>query len=130
MYNYNKLIYLEEEKCIGCNKCISNCPILGANIAYRVDGKNKVKINEEKCIHCGECIKVCDHDARDFNDDTDEFFRDLSLGKKISVIVAPSIRVNMENYKRLFGYFKSIGVNFIYDVSLGADITTKIHTDM
>lgn len=124
MYNYNKLIYLEEEKCVGCNKCISNCPILGANIAYRVDGKNKVKINEEKCIHCGECIKVCDHDARDFNDDTDEFFQDLSLGKKISVIVAPSIRVNMENYKRLFGYFKSIGINFIYDVSLGADITT------
>lgn len=124
MYNYNKLIYLEEEKCVGCNKCISNCPILGANVAYRVDGKNKVKINEEKCIHCGECIKVCDHEARNFNDDTDEFFYDLSSGKKISVIVAPSIRVNMDNYKKLFGYFKSIGINFIYDVSLGADITT------
>lgn len=124
MYNYNKLIYLEEEKCVGCNKCISNCPILGANVAYRVDGKNKVKINEEKCIHCGECIKVCDHEARNFNDDTDDFLNDLSLGKKISVIVAPSIRVNMDNYKKLFGYFKSIGINFIYDVSLGADITT------
>jgi len=124
MYNYNKLIYLEEEKCVGCNKCISNCPIFGANVAYRVEGKNKVKINEEKCIHCGECIKVCDHEARDFNDDTDDFFHDLSLGKKISVIVAPSIRVNMDNYKKLFGYFKSIGINFIYDVSLGADITT------
>ncbi|MCE5220268.1 MAG: methyl-accepting chemotaxis protein [Clostridium sp.] len=124
MYNYNKLIYLEEENCVGCNKCISNCPILGANAAYRVDGKNKVKINEEKCIHCGECIKVCDHDARTFNDDTEDFFNDLSSGKKISVIVAPSIRVNMDNYKKLFGYFKSIGINFIYDVSLGADITT------
>lgn len=44
-------------------------------------------------------------------------------GKKISLIVAPSIRVNIENYKKLFGYFKSIGINFIYDVSLGADIT-------
>lgn len=124
MYEYNKLIYLNEEKCVGCNKCISNCPVLGANLAYIVDGTNKVKINEEKCIHCGKCIKVCDHSARDFSDDTDDFFRDLSSGKKISLIVAPSIRVNIEKYKNLFGYFKSIGINFIYDVSFGADITT------
>ncbi|APM39488.1 [Fe-Fe] hydrogenase large subunit C-terminal domain-containing protein [Clostridium kluyveri] len=123
MYEYDKLIYLKEEKCVGCNKCIVNCPVIGANIAYIVEGKNKVKINGEKCIHCGECIKVCDHFARDFNDDTEDFFNDLSSGKKISLIVAPSIRVNIENYKKLFGYFKSIGINFIYDVSLGADIT-------
>lgn len=123
MYEYDKLIYLKEDKCVGCNKCIVNCPVIGANIAYIVEGKNKVRINGEKCIHCGECINVCDHLARDFNDDTEDFFRDLSSGKKISLIVAPSIKVNMENYKKLFGYFKSIGVNFIYDVSLGADIT-------
>ena len=58
-----------------------------------------------------------------FNDDTDDFLKDLSSGKKISLIVAPSIRVNIPNYKKVFGYFKSIGVNFIYDVSFGADIT-------
>lgn len=123
MYNYNELIYLNEEKCVGCNKCISYCPVLGANVAYTVDGQNKVKINKEKCIHCGECIKVCDHSARDFNDDTADFFNDLSLGKKISLIVAPSCKVNIPNYKKLFGYMKSIGINFIYDVSFGADIT-------
>lgn len=123
MYEYNKLIYLKEEECIGCNKCISNCPVIGANIAYIVDGQNKVKINEEKCIHCGECIKVCDHSARDFNDDTDNFFKDLSLGKKISLIIAPSAIVNIPNYKKVFGYMKSIGINFIYDVAFGADIT-------
>ena len=123
MYNYNDLIYLDESKCVGCNKCIKECPILGANIAYNVDGTNKVKLNSEKCIHCGECIKVCDHDARNFNDDTEKFFNDLSNRKNISVIAAPSIKVNFNNYKKLFGYMKSIGVNFIYDVSLGADIT-------
>lgn len=123
MYEYNKLIILNEEKCVGCNKCISNCPVIGANIAYIMEGKNKVKINEEKCIHCGKCIKVCDHFAREYEDDTKDFFKDLSAGKKISLVIAPSIRVNINNYKKLFGYFKSIGVNFIYDVSLGADIT-------
>lgn len=123
MYEYNELIILNEENCVGCNKCISNCPVIGANIAYMVEGKNKVKINEEKCIHCGECIKVCDHNAREYKDDTKDFFKDLSSGKKISLVIAPSIRVNIQNYKKLFGYFKSIGVNFIYDVSFGADIT-------
>ncbi|WP_243441433.1 4Fe-4S dicluster domain-containing protein [Clostridium arbusti] len=111
MYDFNNLIYLKEEECVGCNKCVVECPVIGANIAYLVDGKNKVKINEEKCIHCGECIKVCDHNAREFYDDTEQFFKDLASGKKISLIAAPSIQVNLDNYKNLFGYFKSIGIN-------------------
>ena len=121
--NFNNLIYLKEDKCIGCNKCIAECPVKGANIAYIIDGKNKVKINEERCIHCGECVKACDHLARDFYDDTEQFFMDLKTGKKISIIVAPAVRVNFENYKNLFGYLKSLGANFVYDVSFGADIT-------
>ncbi len=123
MYQYSKLISLNEEKCVGCNNCIVNCPVLGANIGYVVEGKNKVKINEEKCIHCGECIKVCDHEARVFADDTEDFFRDLLSGKKISVIAAPAIRVNIPEYRKLFSYLRSIGANLIYDVSFGADIT-------
>lgn len=123
MYDYEKLIYLDEEKCKGCNKCISNCPVIGANVAYIDNGTNKVKVHSEKCIHCGECIKVCDHEARDFKDDTEEFFNDLSKGKNISVIAAPAIRINWSNYKNLFGYLKTLGVNMIYDVSFGADIT-------
>lgn len=123
MYKYNDLIFINEDNCVGCNKCIKECPVTGANIAYIVNGQNKVKINEEMCIHCGECIKICGHSARQFNDDTEQFLADLKSGRKISLIVAPSIRVNLENYKNLFGYFKSLGVNFIYDVSFGADIT-------
>lgn len=124
MRDSRNVICLDEQKCQGCNKCIRNCPILGANVAYMVDGKNKVKVNEEKCIRCGKCIDVCDHNARDFVDDTENFFKDLASGRKISVIAAPSIIVNFGNYKKLFGYLKSIGINIIYDVSFGADITT------
>ncbi|HEY5561094.1 MAG TPA: hypothetical protein VIK72_04920 [Clostridiaceae bacterium] len=47
----------------------------------------------------------------------------MSKGKKISVIAVPAIRINFNNYKNLFGYLKSLGVNVIYDVSFGADIT-------
>jgi iron only hydrogenase large subunit-like protein len=118
------VIVLDEEKCVGCNKCIAECPVEGANIAYLKDGKNKVRTDAEACILCGNCITVCDHGARDYVDDTEAFFADLAKGVKISVVVAPAIRFNFDNYKKLFGYLKKAGVNVIYDVSFGADITT------
>jgi methyl-accepting chemotaxis protein/ferredoxin len=113
-----------KEKCTGCNKCIRTCPILGANVTTTENGVSKVYIDEERCIGCGECVKVCEHGARDFNDSTQDFFKDLKKGKKITVIAAPSIIVNIKNYKKFFGYLKFLGVSIIYDVSFGADITT------
>ena len=118
------LIHIIEDKCLGCNKCILNCPAQNANVAYKIDGQNKIKIDGSKCIQCGQCIKICDHDARTYIDSTQDFFEDLKNGKKISIIAAPSIKYNIEKYKKLFGYLKSLGVGFICDVSFGADITT------
>ncbi len=118
-----ELLLTREELCAGCNKCIAKCPTK-ANIAYQVAGENKVKVDQKRCIHCGECLEVCDHEARDFADDTQLFFEDLKRGTSISLIAAPAIRFNFTNYKRLLGYLKSLGVRLIYDVSFGADITT------
>lgn len=117
------ILLTREELCAGCNKCIAKCPTK-ANIAYELNGENKVRVDQERCIHCGECLDVCDHKARDFTDDTERFFAELKQGTSISVIAAPAVRFNFGNYKRLFGYLKSLGVKVIYDVSFGADITT------
>jgi len=118
------IIFTIEDKCVGCNKCISVCPAK-ANIAYSDNtGANKIKINDVRCIHCGHCIDVCDHEARGFSDDTEQFFADLARGVKISAVVAPAVRYNFSDYKRLLGFLKKSGVNLIYDVSFGADITT------
>jgi len=118
------LILTDENKCEGCNKCIRHCPV-NANIAYLdKENKVKVKVNNEWCIHCGKCIEVCDHQAREFVDDTERFFSDLVNGAKITIIAAPAVRSNFSNYKKMFSYLKSLGVNAIFDVSFGADITT------
>jgi PAS domain S-box-containing protein len=94
-----------------------------ANITYQDEAGNiKVKIDYEKCIVCGRCISACKHDARYYIDDTERFFDDLQNGVPISLIAAPSIRANIPNYKRLFTWLKQLGVNKIFDVSLGADI--------
>lgn len=109
------------DNCVSCNKCIRTCPVLGANT---VQG-DKIHVDSSKCIECGACFDSCEHEARDYEDDTELFFSDLSRGKDLSVIVAPAFISNYpKNYKKIFGYLKQKGVKHIYSVSFGADITT------
>ncbi|WP_455718915.1 [Fe-Fe] hydrogenase large subunit C-terminal domain-containing protein [Anaerosporobacter sp.] len=107
--------------CIGCNKCIRSCPTVTANVAK--DGK--IEVNPDMCILCGSCFDHCHHNARDYEDDTESFLRDLKAGKKYSIIVAPAFVANYpKEYRKIYGYLKSLGVSHIYSVSEGADITT------
>lgn len=118
------IIITDENKCTGCNKCIMVCPVKYVNNVKIVNGKRKIEVDTKRCIACGKCIQTCDHEARYYINDVDDFFNDLKKGKKITVIVAPSFVANQyDKYKHFFGYLKSLGVNLIYDVSIGADIT-------
>ena len=124
----NTYIRVDEDKCIGCNRCIRACPIETANIAYQDENKNiKVRMDSTQCILCGRCIDACDHDARYINDDTERFFKDLESGVPIVVMTAPSIQTNIPQWKRLFTWLRTCGVTSIYDVSLGADICIWAH---
>ncbi|MCL2498990.1 MAG: ATP-binding protein [Defluviitaleaceae bacterium] len=123
-----EVIRTKIDLCTGCNRCVRECPMELANVTYQdINGDIKVIIDYEKCIVCGRCVAACSHKARLYKDDTERFFTDLSKGERISVIVAPSVRTNIPEYKRLFTYLKRLGVNMIYDVSLGADICTWAH---
>ncbi|MGN0602547.1 MAG: 4Fe-4S binding protein, partial [Oscillospiraceae bacterium] len=79
------MVRVIEDKCIGCNACIRTCPVVVAN---KYDG-NVVRVNTDACIQCGECVKHCLHGAREYVDDIDRLFEDLSQGKRISLVVAP-----------------------------------------
>ncbi|MDQ2087322.1 methyl-accepting chemotaxis protein [Herbivorax sp. ANBcel31] len=124
-----KKIKIKKENCIGCYKCIRNCPHPLVNKTFiDSEGKMKVEINEKECVLCTECIKACAHDARHFEDDTGEFFEALKTGEKISMVVAPAFILNYKNeYKKVLAWLKSKGVELIYDVSFGADITTFLY---
>jgi iron only hydrogenase large subunit-like protein len=113
------------DNCTGCNKCIRACRVLGANIATYENGKNVVEVDPEKCISCGACINACEHDAREYYDDTEAFFSDLKNGEKITLLLAPAFKANYKgNYKKILGSLKKLGVKDIVSVSFGADITT------
>jgi len=116
------------DSCVGCNRCVRRCPVELANTTYQNPaGEIKVDIDYTMCINCGRCVSACKHDSRVYEDDTKRFFQDLNSGMPISIIVAPSIRTNIPEYKKLFAYFKKSGIKKIYDVSFGADICTWAH---
>lgn len=122
------LIDIDTAKCVGCNRCISVCPLPESNIAFLEDGRSRVRIDPEKCIHCGSCLKVCRHESRFATDDDEKVLSFLRSGSRFSVLAAPSIRTNFPGeWERILGTFRDLGANGIYDVSLGADICTWAH---
>lgn len=114
------------EKCVGCNKCIGVCSSMGAMIARTSeDGKNVIEVDGSKCVACGACFDACEHNAREFSDDTQAFFEALNKGEKISILIAPAFLANYpKEYESVLGGLKKLGVNRMISVSFGADITT------
>lgn len=118
------------DNCVACNRCITACSIIGANIFVIKDGKAMMTVNGDKCIHCGRCVKACNHDARKYRDDSERFINDLKNGKKISILLSPSFLYLYGDYAgRILGYLKSIGAGNIYDAGYGAEISVWAHLD-
>ena len=49
------MMIVNEDKCIGCKKCIYDCPT--STIIY--NERKKAYIENERCINCGHCIAIC-----------------------------------------------------------------------
>lgn len=122
-------IFLDADKCVGCNACIRACPVIDANVARtNEEGRLLIHIDDAKCIRCGACIRSCAHHARTFEDDIDAFMADMKAGKEIVLIAAPSIKIGFDgNWRHVLQWFRNQGIQKIYDVSFGADICTWAH---
>ncbi|MBO6107933.1 MAG: 4Fe-4S binding protein [Eubacterium sp.] len=100
---------------------------MGACISEQPDenGLARIDVDGDRCISCGVCFDACEHGAREFRDDTERFFEDLKKGQPISVLIAPAFKANYPNeYERVLGGLKKLGVRRFISVSFGADITT------
>ena len=127
MRKIEKGLVYTNDRCIGCNRCIRACSCIGACVSTEPDekGKSRIMVNGSLCVSCGACFDICEHNAREYIDDTERFFEDLKKGEKISLLVAPSFPANYPNtYTRVLGKLKDLGINRIISVSFGADITT------
>ncbi len=122
----SEVIKVDEEKCVNCHACISVCPV-----KFCMDATGDyIKINADLCIGCGQCIDACTHEARSHVDDFFSFFEALERKEKIAAIVAPAIASNFpDNYLRFNGWLNSMGVDNIFDVSFGAELTVKSYIE-
>lgn len=126
MMKPGELIYTNDN-CVGCNKCINVCSAMGACVSTDADeyGHSRINVDPKRCVGCGACFDACEHNAREYRDDTDSFLNDLKAGEPISLLVAPAFQANYpDEYDRVLGGLKALGVNHIINVAFGADITT------
>jgi Fe-S-cluster-containing hydrogenase component 2 len=49
---------VDEEKCTGCETCVSECPSEAINMV-----EEKAAVDEETCIDCGVCVDACPEEA-------------------------------------------------------------------
>lgn len=125
MSGLNEGLVYTNDKCIGCNRCISLCPAITANHAVGEGEDCKIYVSGDSCIACGACFDTCEHDARSYRDDTEHFFNDLKKGENISLLIAPSFMVNYpDEYEGILWGLKQLGVKHFINVSFGADIAT------
>jgi iron only hydrogenase large subunit-like protein/uncharacterized coiled-coil DUF342 family protein len=114
------VVRVDEEKCVNCHACIAACPVKYCNNG----AGEKVTINHNLCIGCGSCIHACTHHARFIVDDAAAFFSALDKKERVIAIVAPAVASNFPGlYLNLNGYLKSRGVEAVFDVSFGAELT-------
>jgi signal transduction histidine kinase/ActR/RegA family two-component response regulator/Pyruvate/2-oxoacid:ferredoxin oxidoreductase delta subunit len=120
------VIHVDKDKCVNCHACIAVCPVKICN-----DGSGAyVNLHANSCIGCGRCLVACTHGARYFTDDSTCFMEAVARREKMIAIVAPSVVSNFPNqYLRLNGWLKSLGISAIFDVSFGAELCAKTYAD-
>ena len=120
------VISVDDEKCVNCHACISACPVKYCN-----DGSgNTIKLNHDLCIGCGQCLKACTHEARLPIDDTSAFLADVRKRVPMVAIAAPAVASSFPNqYLNLNGWLASIGVEAVFDVSFGAELTIRSYLE-
>ena len=130
MKRVNEGVIKTGNKCIGCNRCISVCPVKKANVALSIDGKIKTKVNMDRCIDCGACVNACNIGARYYDDDMDKLEEMINNKEKFTVILDPSFfLLQPERSSQIIGYLRSLGAEKVYNGGMGTELSVWAHME-
>ncbi len=128
--------------CISCNKCVEICEKIGIGF-LKLEGKganNRITYNKDPnidCIYCGQCTVHCPVTAIREQSHIESVEKDLKDKNKIVIAqMAPSVRASIgEEFGAIIGTdlsgkmytaFRVLGFDKVFDVNMGADITTIV----
>ncbi|MCF7830667.1 [FeFe] hydrogenase, group A [Candidatus Gracilibacteria bacterium] len=128
--------------CIACNKCVEICEKIGINF-LKLEGKNsrtRVTYNKDPkidCIYCGQCTAHCPVAAVREQGHIDAVEKVLKDPNKIVIVqTAPSVRasigeefgveIGVDLTEKLATAYRMMGFDHVFDVNMGADITTMV----
>ena len=133
----------DASKCIKCMRCVQTCDkiqdmgiwnILGTGYRTTIGVKENQRIDLSECTLCGQCITHCPVGALRECDDRKRFQEALADPEKIVLLqIAPTVRtawgeqiglsVKDATLGKLVCAFKKIGVDYVFDTNLTADLT-------
>ena len=141
--NKNFPLIRENNKCIGCLRCVNFCDkiqslgiwdLVGTGKSAKVSTTSGRKIEEDNCSLCGQCITHCPVGALHERDDVLKVLDAIQNKDLITVAqIAPAVRaafgegLGIEEEKRTVGRMvaaaKATGFDYVFDTNFSADLT-------
>jgi Pyruvate/2-oxoacid:ferredoxin oxidoreductase delta subunit len=59
VHTTNFIPEVEDEKCIGCGRCVIACPIEAISMDMGQDNIKLAKVDKDICLGCGICVRAC-----------------------------------------------------------------------
>lgn len=132
----------DPQACISCGKCIEMCEKIGIGF-LKLEGKgakSHLTYNKDPkvdCIYCGQCTVHCPVSAVREQNEIEDVEKALKDKNKIVIAqMAPSVRASIgeefglppgENMEgQMYTALRKLGFDKIFDVNMGADITTYV----
>jgi iron-only hydrogenase group A len=140
IYQFGPSIIFDSRKCIDCRNCVDVCAKQNVNFLEIKEKGHLFQIvtskdKDKDCIYCGQCITHCPSGAFEAVGEFEDIEEPLKEKNKIVVFqIAPSIRSSIgEEFdmphgsvvmEQIVAGIKKLGVDKVFDVSVGADFTT------
>lgn len=136
-------IFRDYKTCVYCDACVDACEKQGFNVYDYSDPDEKippmtidnVPMAQSGCVGCGQCTLICPKACLTEAKHIDKV-RELlkNKGDKILVAsIAPAVRAGVAEAlglevtpnvtEQIFGALKSLGFDYVFDISFSADVT-------
>lgn len=130
---------IDQDKCIKCGKCVSQCPYHAITKierpcaaacgmdAIESDELGRAKINYDKCVSCGMCLVNCPFAAIADKSQIFQIINAMKRGEKVIACVAPAFVGQFGKEAtpaKLKAAMSCLGFSGVVEVAIGADLCT------